>query len=181
VKQQLIEQGAAAVRIVMHRVRGRPGGESRVVLPTTFVPRRSCGCRGDDATDTKAIGGGSARTTSIEAQLLLHRHFLRVELQRASKGAFGSVPNWDDQLIATFADQLKTGSDCFLSAFRSMRTSLKGAGVDPAIVVAVLNVLRDRMLSYLGRDEDLRVSIERIIAQARAIASTFPRRDHTAR
>jgi DNA-binding LacI/PurR family transcriptional regulator len=171
VKQQLTEQGAAAVRVLLHRVRGRPGGESRVILPTTFVARRSCGCRADDATDGRAIGGPSARASTIEAQLLLHRPLLRIELQRASKGAFGAVPNWDDQLIATFADQLETGSDSFLSAFRSMRTALRGAAVDQGTMVSVLNVLRDRMLSYLGRDADLRASIERITDQARAIAS----------
>jgi DNA-binding LacI/PurR family transcriptional regulator len=176
VRQELAEQGASAVRLLHRRLRGQPIGQSRVVLPATVVPRQSCGCMRDEATNTGAVGGIAARTSSFDAQLLLRRPLLRIELQRAAKGAFRAVPNWDDQLIATFAEQLKTGSDSFLSTFRSLRTALVGAGVDQGTVASVLNALRDQMLSCIGRDDELRAPIEKIIEQARAAMSTSTRR-----
>jgi hypothetical protein len=62
-----------------------------------------------------------------------------------------------------------------------MRTALGNAGVDQGTVLAVLQVLRDRMLSSLGRDGEMRAQIERITDQARAIASTLPTRPAPAR
>jgi hypothetical protein len=179
VTQQVVEQGAAAARIVLRILRGQSIAEMRVVLPAEVVPRRSCGCPGQEMPTAKAAGGAAARTSNFEAQLLLHRPLLRVELRRAARGAFGGAPNWDDQLIAKFVEQLKTGSGAFLDACRALTTGPKGATVDQVPLTAVLGVLRTQMLSCVGREDDLRLAIEQIFEQALIAASSSARRSRT--
>jgi DNA-binding LacI/PurR family transcriptional regulator len=176
VTQQVAEQGAAAARIVLRILRGQPIGDSRVVLPAEVVPRRSCGCRGEPT--AKAAGRAAARTSNFEAQLLLHRPLLRVELRRAARGAFSGAPNWDDQLIAKFVEQLKTGSKSFLDACRALTTGPKGTTIDQVPLTAVLGVLRTQMLSCVGREDDLRLVIEQIFEQA-LVAAAGARRSRT--
>jgi hypothetical protein len=179
VTQQVVEQGAAAARIVLRILRGQSIVEMRVVLPAEVVPRRSCGCRGEELPTARAAGGAAARTASFEAQLLLHRPLLRVELRRAARGAFADVPNWDDQLITKFTEQLKTGSNVFLEACRSLTTAPRGATVDQGGLPSVLSVMRAQMLSCVARGDDLRLAIEQIFEQALLAASSSARRGRT--
>jgi DNA-binding LacI/PurR family transcriptional regulator len=173
VRQHLREQGAAAVRILLRRLDGLPDGPMRSFVPTTVVLRRSCGCSGDDSPKTKPAGGARAAASNFEAQLVARRPVMHAELLRAAKGGFGAAPGWEERLIATLAVQLKTGSEIFLSTFRSTAKVLLVAQVDPGAFAPVLTVLRDQMLLCASQDADLRVSIERVIEQARAIAASL--------
>jgi DNA-binding LacI/PurR family transcriptional regulator len=172
VRQHLHKQGAAAVRILLERLNGRSDGPLRSLVPTTVVHRRSCGCSGDELQKTEPAGGARATASNFDAQLVARRQILRAELLRAAKGRFGAMPGWEEQLIATLAAQLKTGSDVFASTFRSMAKVLVAAQVDEGTLASVLTVLREQMLLCSCEDGDLQASIERAIEQSRAIAAS---------
>jgi hypothetical protein len=173
VRQHLREQGAAALRILLRRLNGLPDGPLRSFVPTTVVLRRSCGCAGEDMPNAKPAGGARSVASNFEAQLVARRPLMHAELLRAAKGRFGAVPGWEERLISTLAAQLKTGTDIFLSTFRSTAKVLLVAQVDPGAFASVLTVLRDQMVFCSGADQDLRASIEGAIEQARAIAASL--------
>lgn len=52
------DAGATAVRLLIQRIEGRAGAEvaGSIVLPTSFVPRASCGCGPADAADPDDAG-----------------------------------------------------------------------------------------------------------------------------
>ena len=174
VRQHLREQGAAAAHIMLEHLHGRPGGPLRSLVPTTVVLRRSCGCSGEELPTSKAADGARAGALRFEAHVVLRRQIIRAELMRAAQGKFGAVPGWDEQLIATLATQLKTGSSVFLTTFRSMAKVLLAAQVDPGALAPVLTVLQDQMLSCCSRQyDDMRASIEAVVDQAQAIAASL--------
>jgi DNA-binding LacI/PurR family transcriptional regulator len=168
IRQPFPELGAEAVRIVCALLDGEKP-PMRTMLPTRAVFRRSCGCQ-------LADGGTSARPParrSFEAELIARKDVVRARLQRATRGAFGAVPKWDDRLTTSFAEQLRSGSDQFLVTFRAMLEPLARAGTSAAMVDAVLNVLREQMIACLGQDTELTERLEDLIREARVAARGY--------
>jgi sigma-B regulation protein RsbU (phosphoserine phosphatase) len=170
VRQPLRELGAEAVRMLHARLQGAREREGRTILPTHGVFRRSCGCYGGDAPAGSRIRAASS-PVSFEAELVSRRSSIRAELMRASAGSFGVTPDWEDRLITTFAEQLRTGSDRFSSGFATFVDTLVASGIDVAAVHVVITVLRRQMLACLVRDHDMSTRAEDIFQEARIMAS----------
>jgi len=168
IKQPFAELGAEALRVLCQLLDGgRP--PSSVRLPTKVVLRRSCGCVGAEArTSTRP-----SRRRSFEAELLARRDVVRAELQRATRGAFGAVPGWDERLVMTFAEQIRSGSDAFLRALRAMLDSLSEAGIPTAPVTSMVAVLGEQMIGCLGQDTELAGRVDDLIREAKAAASAY--------
>jgi phosphoserine phosphatase RsbU/P len=169
VRQPLREQGDAAVRMVLARIHG-DGSQGRVVLPTSTVLRRSCGCFSGEV---RLAPRTSIATfiSSFEVELLKKREISLAELAHAAQGSFGSVPGWENQLINSFADQLRTQSDRFAKAFRGTLHTLRESGANLAAVHDVITVLRHQMLSCLEQDWTLRSRAEDMFQEVRLMTS----------
>jgi DNA-binding LacI/PurR family transcriptional regulator len=163
VRQPLREQGEAAVRILSEALRGNRDS-TRLVLPTAVVLRRSCGCAAGAAPDTvrrdSILPGGSSAPASFESSLLRRRDLVRAELARTARGSFVGLSDWENLLISTFADQLRSGSDRFSRATEDLLEHLVAADADLAVAQDVLTVLRDQMLISIAQDWPLRARAE---------------------
>jgi DNA-binding LacI/PurR family transcriptional regulator len=169
-RQPLREQGAAAVRVLLKRLQGDTSDLS-LSLATTTVVRRSCGCFAGEARVAARAGATNARL-SFEAELLRRREALAAELSRVAQGALAATPGWEDLLIRSFAEQLRT-TPCerFTRAFRSMLDALVAAGADLTAVQDITTVLRQHMLDSLERDGALRDRAEEMFHEARLVTS----------
>jgi len=170
VRQPIRNQGAAAVRLLLERLRADRGQE-RMELPTTVVIRRSCGCFGDELPLSPRYSRAPPSHSVFEAELIRRRQLMTAELSRAAQGSFMTVPGWNDLLIKAFIDQLQTHSDRFSKAFRSILDSLLGAGADIAAVHDVITVLRQQMLGCLEPDGRLRERAENMFQDVRLVTS----------
>jgi DNA-binding LacI/PurR family transcriptional regulator len=169
VRQPVRDQGAAAVRLLFNRLEGGPA-EERVVLPTTTIIRRSCGCYSGDysaARDSRAPGSRSG----FEAELIRRRQVMTAELSRAAQGSLTAMPGWNDLLVKSFTDQVQTKSDRFSKAFRNLLSSLLDVGADVSAVHDVITVLRRQMLGCLDPDPELRTRAENMFQEVRLITS----------
>jgi len=169
VRQPVRDQGATAVRILSGRLEGSIA-EERVILPTTTIIRRSCGCHAGDAArprDSRAPGTRS----SFEAELIRRRQIMTAELSRAAQGSLTSLPGWNDLLVNSFTDQVQTQSDRFSRAFRSLLSSLLDAGADVSAVHDVITVLRRQVLGCLEPDPTLRDRAEDMFQEVRLVTS----------
>jgi sigma-B regulation protein RsbU (phosphoserine phosphatase) len=169
VRQPLKELGAEAVRILHDSLQGRRESDHRVVLPTTSVLRKSCGCFGPQLRP-RGRAGTASPSVSFNAELVARRDAIRAELVRASQGTFGVLRGWDDRMIEAFAEQLRTESDRFSSAFATMVGALLESGVDVGAVHLVLTVFRTAMLDCVGHDALLRGRAEDMFQEARLAA-----------
>jgi phosphoserine phosphatase RsbU/P len=179
IRQPLREQGAEAVRILFKRLQGGEP-EMRVVLPTSTILRRSCGCYSGEARPI-ARSSTTVSHASFEAELVRRRDVMRAELLRAAQGAFLAVPGWDDQLINAFTDQLRAESDRFSRAFVRIVDALLDAGVDIAAVHNVVTVLRRQILTCLEQDAALRARAEDMFQEVRIVASEAAERTQARR
>jgi DNA-binding LacI/PurR family transcriptional regulator len=172
VRQPFREQGAAAVQLLWTKLQ-KGNQTSRLVLPTTTVFRLSCGC-----------ASGSGRTASrppesnkgFEAALITRRDVIRAEIARAARGSFVGVPGWEDQLINSFASQLRTGSDRFSRALDDILNEQVATGVDIAAAHDVVGALRIQMLDCLGSDPTLRAQAEDLLHGARLATASAAER-----
>src|SRR6266542_2032783 len=169
-RQLIRNQGAAAVRLLLERLRGG-AAEERIELPTAVVIRRSCGCFGDEVPLAPGYTRAPPSHSVFEAELIRRRQLMTAELSRAAQGSFMSVPGWNDLLIKSFIDQLQTRSDRFSKAFRSILDSLLDAGADIAAVHDVITVLRQQMLGCLEPDARLRERAENMFQDVRLVTS----------
>jgi len=115
VRQPLRDQGAAAVRLLFNRLDGGVA-EERIVLSTTTIIRRSCGCYSGDSSTRRDSRAPSGRS-SFEAELIRRRQIMTAELSRAAQGSLTAMPGWNDLLVKSFTDQVQTQSDRFSKAF----------------------------------------------------------------
>jgi DNA-binding LacI/PurR family transcriptional regulator len=166
-RQPIRDQGAAAVRLLFNRLEGNVGDE-RVVLPTTTVIRRSCGCFSGDYSPQRDSRAPGVRS-SFEAELIRRRQVVTAELSRAAQGSLTSMPGWNDLLVKSFTDQVQTDSDRFSKTFRSLLSSLVEAGADVSAVHDVITVLRRQMLGCLEPDPTLRDRAENMFQEVRLI------------
>jgi DNA-binding LacI/PurR family transcriptional regulator len=169
VRQPIRDQGAAAVRLLFNRLEGA-AAEERIVLSTTTIIRRSCGCysaRLSSARDSRAPGVRSG----FEAELIRRRQVMTAELSRAAQGSLTGMPGWNDLLVKSFTDQVQTQSDRFSKAFRSLLSSLLSAGADVSAVHDVITVLRRQMLGCLDPDPVLRDRAEDMFQEVRLVTS----------
>jgi DNA-binding LacI/PurR family transcriptional regulator len=169
VRQPLREQGEAAVRMLLAQIQGNVL-ERRIVLPTTTVLRRSCGCFSGEVRLAPRTSAGTF-ISSFEVELVKRREIALAELAHAAQGSFSAVPGWENQLINSFADQLRTQSDRFIKAFRGMLDTLKESGANLAAVHDVITVLRLQMLSCLEQDWTLRSRAEDMFHEVRLTTS----------
>jgi DNA-binding LacI/PurR family transcriptional regulator len=179
VRQPIRDQGAAAVRLLFNRLEGGRA-EERVVLPTTTIIRRSCGCYSGDHSavrDSRAPGSRSG----FEAELIRRRQVITAELSRAAQGSLTAMPGWNDLLVKSFTDQLQTNSDRFSKAFRSLLSSLLDAGADVSAVHDVITVLRRQMLGCLDPDLDVRIRAENMFQEVRLVTSEVMERVQASR
>jgi DNA-binding LacI/PurR family transcriptional regulator len=169
IRQPLREQGAAGVRLLIKQLQGEPPEDS--ALSTMTMIRRSCGCfSGDPRTPTRSSGTLTTSRLSFEVELMRRRELVVAELSRAAQGSFAATPGWEDLLIKSFTEQLRTQSERFTRAFRTMLESLLSAGADVAAVHDIITILRRQMLDCLD-DRTLRDRAEEIFQEARLITS----------
>jgi phosphoserine phosphatase RsbU/P len=166
IKQPFLELGAEAVRVVCAIFDGEQP-PMHITLPTRAVFRRSCGCNGAEA-------GLSLRPNrSFEVELIARKDVVRAELQRATRGAFRAVPGWDDRILTSFAEHLRSGSNHFLVTFRAMLDSLAQAGAPATAVDSFLTALREQMIACLRQDTELTDHVEDAIRDARLAARSY--------
>ncbi len=167
VRQPLREQGAAGIRLLIKQLQGEAGED--VSLSTTTVLRRSCGCFSGELTmPAKPSGNLAGSRLSFEAELLRRREHLAADLARAAQGSFATTPGWEELLITSFSEQLRTQSERFTRAFRAMLESLLSEGADVAAVHEIITLLRRRVLECID-DRILRDRAEEIFQEARVI------------
>ncbi len=92
------------------------------------------------------------------------------ELSRAAQGSFAGTPGWEDLLIKSFTEQLRTESERFTRAFRAMVDSMLTAGADVAAVHDIITILRRQMLDAIDA-RSLRDKAEEMFQEARLITS----------
>jgi DNA-binding LacI/PurR family transcriptional regulator len=184
VRQPLREQGEAAIRVLSENLRGQQEN-TRLVLPTGLVLRRSCGCAAGAAPDTvrrdSILPGSPSAPSSFESSLLRRRDLVRAELARAARGSFVGLSDWENLLISTFADQLRSGSDRFSRAVEDLFEHLIAADTDLAMAQDVLTVFRDQMLVSVGQDWPLRARAEDHFHFVNRIAAASAERVQAAR
>jgi DNA-binding LacI/PurR family transcriptional regulator len=169
IRQPLREQGAAGVRLLIKQLQGEAPEE--VSLSTMTMYRRSCGCFSpEQRTPPRSSGTINMARLGFEAELVRRRELLVAELSRAAQGSFAATPGWEDLLIKSFTEQLRTQSDRFTRAFRTMLESILSAGADIAAVHDVISILRRQLLDCLD-DRTLRERTEEIFQDARLITS----------
>jgi DNA-binding LacI/PurR family transcriptional regulator len=166
VRQPLREQGEAAVRILCDKLQGNVSS-THLVLPTAVVIRRSCGCMAGRAHESTVPESSS----SFESSLVRRRDLIRAELARAARGSFVGLSDWENLLIGSFADQLRSGSDRFSRALEDLFDQLVAADADLAIGQDVLTVFRDQMLGCIGQDWALRARSEECFHQVNRMAA----------
>ncbi len=180
VRQPLREQGAAGVRVLLKRLQGDTSDEN-VSLPTSTILRRSCGCFSGELRAAPKSSASLAPRLSFEAELLRRREVVIAELSCAAQGSFAATPGWEELLIRSFTEQLRTQSERFTRAFRNMLDSLMSAGADVAAVHDITTVLRRQMLDSLERDGVLRDRAEEMFQEARLITSEAMERSQARR
>jgi DNA-binding LacI/PurR family transcriptional regulator len=168
VRQPLREQGAAGIRLLIKQLQGEAGED--VSLATTTMLRRSCGCfaGGELTMPARSSGNLSSPRLSFEAEFMRRREQLAGELARAAQGSFATTPGWDELLITSFSEQLRTQSERFTRAFRAMLESLLSEGADVAGVHDIITLLRRRVLECID-ERVLRDRAEEIFQEARII------------
>jgi sigma-B regulation protein RsbU (phosphoserine phosphatase) len=176
VRQPLREQGEGAVRILCDQLQGNLKS-THLVLPTTVVIRRSCGCVAGAAHESTVPESSS----SFESLLVRRRDLIRAELARAARGSFRGLANWENLFISSFADQLRAGSDRFSRALEDLLDQLVAADADLAVAQDVLAIFREQMLGCIGQDWDLRVQAEELFHQVNRLAATSAERVQAAR
>jgi len=169
VRQPIRDQGAAAVKVLLARLES-PTEHPNVILPTTTVLRRSCGCFPGEPSSSRDSRAPESRS-SFESELIRRRQVMTAELSRVAQGSFVAVPDWNELLIKSFTDQVLTQSDRFSKAFRSLLSSLLETGTEVSAVHDVITVLRRQMLGCLGPDPELRARAENIFQEVRLITS----------
>jgi len=157
------------VRILLARLADEDG-ESRIVLPTRTILRRSCGCFGGEVLVASDANEGSA-TASFAAEIDGRREIVKAELARAAQGSFDSIAGWQGILIDAFAAQLATGGSRFTKTLRTVLRALAESGADLASVHDVITVMRSQMLRAVGQDRAAAARAEGIWQEARIIAS----------
>jgi phosphoserine phosphatase RsbU/P len=179
VRQPLREQGEAAVRTVLSQIHGT-AADGRIVLPTTTVLRRSCGCFSGEVRLAPRTSVANF-ISSFEVELVKRREIAQAELAHAAQGSFSAVAGWESQLINAFADQLRTQSDRFIKVFRGMLDTLRDAGANLAALHDVITVLRHQMLSCLEQDWALRSRAEDMFQEVRLTTSEAMERSQAQR
>jgi DNA-binding LacI/PurR family transcriptional regulator len=169
VRQPLREQGAAGVRLLIKQLQGEAPED--LSLSTMTIIRRSCGCfSGDSRWSARSSGNLNTVRLGFEAELLRRREVLVAELSRGAQGSFAATPGWEDLLIKSFTEQLRTQSERFTRSLRTMLESLLSAGADVAAVHDIITILRRQMLDCLD-ERSLRDKAEDIFQEARLITS----------
>jgi hypothetical protein len=106
----------------------------------------------------------------FEAELVRRREVLVAELSRAAQGSFGGTPGWEDLLVKSFTEQLRTQTERFTRALQSMLEQVLSAGADIAAIHDIITILRRQMLDCLDNGT-LRERAEEIFQEARLITS----------
>src|SRR5450432_1741683 len=185
VRQPLREQGEAAVRLLCDKLQGNAAA-THVVLPTTVVIRRSCGCMASAAhatmlPDASTLAKNPASSPSFESSLVRRRDLIRAELARAARGSFVGQSDWENLLIGSFADQLRGGSDRFSRAIEDLFDQLVATEADLAVGQDVLSVFRDQMLAAIGQDWPLRARAEEHFHEVNRMAALSAERVQASR
>jgi sigma-B regulation protein RsbU (phosphoserine phosphatase) len=167
VRQPLYEQGHAAVRHILDRLRtGTP--PDRIVLRTEMVVRRSCGCLGVRHGGHR-ISDAPGRVLGFDAALVRRREKIVAEMSRVARGELGGAgARWEDRLLNAFAEQMRGDkSDGFIYAYDDLLRRLLATGTDPSICNEVISVLRVRMLACLAGDPGRQVHAEELFQEVR--------------
>jgi DNA-binding LacI/PurR family transcriptional regulator len=169
IRQPLREQGAAGVRQLIKQLQGAEPED--VSLSTMTIYRRSCGCfSGDTRTSARSSGTMSTVRLGFEAELLRRREVLVAELARAAQGSFAGTPGWEELLVKSFTEQLRTQAERFTRTLQSMLESVLSQGADIAAIHDIITILRRQMLDCLDSGT-LRERAEEIFQEARLITS----------
>jgi sigma-B regulation protein RsbU (phosphoserine phosphatase) len=159
VEQPFADLGASAVRCI-HSQLQHEQVPAQVVLHTSLVIRRSCGCTPDgDAEPAALMLRGSIG--NFEVKFMLQREALMAELSRASRGSFRGLGNWEVTLIAALVDDLRgMPGDVFEAATDRVLRNLDGAKAEVWRFQDVVTALRLRTLRILGEHAPERARAE---------------------
>jgi hypothetical protein len=106
----------------------------------------------------------------FESELARRRELLVAELTRAAQGSFAGTPGWEELLVKTFTEQLRTQTERFSRALQSVLESVLAAGGDIAVIHDIITILRRQILDCLDAGV-LRERAEEIFQEARLITS----------
>ena len=163
VRQPLRELGETAIRILSDKLQGN-ADNVRLVLPTAVVSGALAGVppgRDAKARSARSIAPPATMASStFESSLLRRRDLVRAELARAARGSFVGLAGWENLLISTFTDQLRSGSDRFSRTLQDLLDQLVAGDADLAVAQDVLTVFREQMLASIGQDRPLRARAE---------------------
>jgi DNA-binding LacI/PurR family transcriptional regulator/serine phosphatase RsbU (regulator of sigma subunit) len=176
VRQPLRELGRSALELLLDRIEKKGPPEQRV-LPSELVIRESCGCM-----SYREGRRDSARAQAdTEAEALLGA---RIEVTKAmrSLGIPGAPStNWTDEIFATFASDVLSGTDSFMSTLHSVLDAVGRVRGDVGGFHKVLTLLWQRTARALSPGSPAWRRADVLLHAARAAASGAAERAQSSR
>jgi hypothetical protein len=170
IRQPLAEQGKAAVRIVLERLRSAAGGEP-AVLDTVCRFRRSCGCTAEDPGALTARPKSDTRM-SLKDSVIRRREQIEAELVgevRSENGDFGA--GWQSRLVSALLETIEGREEAFRESFDQLLESILDGRGDASVGHAVTSALR-RQLSVCAGDDPAQIRrVEGLLHDARILTS----------
>ncbi len=168
VRQPLSDLAVAAVRTIMDQILGREVPRMQV-MQAHLVIRESCGCSLRLSSTGQGLHPDSSRALEkgFAAAFAKRRQSLKAELQRAARGEFQGLGQWEDQLLDAFAAHLQGEKLDFLEQLAQYVATVANAGGDVRRWHDVVSAFRRVALPCCGADFELRATAEDILQDAR--------------
>jgi DNA-binding LacI/PurR family transcriptional regulator len=169
VRQPIAAKARAAVGLALALIRGE-ATESRVVLETELVQRRSCGCPLDER-DFAVEAPRRPRRGSEESPLVHKRAELVTEMLDAAAGSFGRSES--ESLVDAFIAELrgKEGAS-FAAAWDELLHDASAAALDLRKFQAPITALRRGAVPALSELGGLLVRAETLLHEARVLLAS---------
>jgi DNA-binding LacI/PurR family transcriptional regulator/anti-anti-sigma regulatory factor/putative methionine-R-sulfoxide reductase with GAF domain len=108
VQQPIQQLGYAGIRVMLKLLAGEQVPE-QTMLPTRLVVRQSCGCV-EPMVAHIAVGPLTEKKEPLKKVIVAQREEILSEMAQAMEGALSPFPNWVEQLLTTFLDEIVSGS-----------------------------------------------------------------------
>jgi len=174
VRQSFYEMGKRAVRLLLHRIDGEilPGN---IVMPTQFVPRRSCGCLpesvqkiSNSGIEDMTAGSLEDKTEAVSASLLMSAEIFS-ESHQISIFKQAAMRAWHT-LLNALHDEKQT--DAFLNSIEAMLAAVAPHSDDVSKWHNLVSTLRQHVLPGLHA-RNMLMRAENLFHQARIITSEY--------
>jgi DNA-binding LacI/PurR family transcriptional regulator/anti-anti-sigma regulatory factor/putative methionine-R-sulfoxide reductase with GAF domain len=183
VRQPIPQLGHTGIRVMLRLLAGEQVPE-QTVLPTRLVVRQSCGCV-EPVVAHIVVGPLAEKREPLKKAIVAQREEILSEMAPLMEEALSSFPNWAEQLVTAFLDEVVSGSAAgrpdieidlrgpFLSTLNDILRQASITGSQLNGFQKIISVMRRYILPHvadvaaLARAEALfdqgRIAIERVV------------------